>query len=174
MNQIFHKEWELELQHQYLTNGKCFKRAYVCSPLSADSEEALLENMRSARAYMFYAMKKMDLNASAPHAYLPMLLWDSVPADRALALMFGLRLLEQSDLLLVCGNRLSEGMRGEIAHAISLHMPIITFDDDLFLEVKKEVLRNGGEKEQISLDYNHYLMAVPSSILYLESVGVLC
>lgn len=172
MNQIFHKNWEQELQHQYLTNGKCCKRAYICSPLSADSEEVFFENMRSARAYMFYAMKKMYLNASAPHAYLPMLLWDRVPADRALALMFGLRLLEQSDLLLVCGNRLSEGMRGEVIHAVSLHMPIITFDDDLYLEIKKEVLRNGGEKEQITLDCDHYLMAVPSPILYLERAGV--
>lgn len=67
----------------------------------------------------------MGMNASAPHAYLPMILCDNIPSDRALALQFGLELLKGSDILLICGNRISSGMRGEIAHAICLKMPMI-------------------------------------------------
>lgn len=45
--------------------------------------------------------------ARAPHAFLPMLLCDGVPSERAIALKFGIELLERSDVLLVCGNRIS-------------------------------------------------------------------
>ena len=47
----------------------------------------MLRNMHSARAYMYYAMEKMGYAARAPHAYLPMLLCDRVPSERAIALL---------------------------------------------------------------------------------------
>ena len=78
--------------------------------------------MRTARAYMFYALKKMGMCARAPHAFLPMLLCDKVPSERAIALKFGIELLERSDVLLVCGNRISNGMKSEIANAAMLRM----------------------------------------------------
>lgn len=58
--------------------------------------------------------ERMCMNASAPHAYIPMILCDNIPSDRALALQFGLELLKDSDILLICGNRISSGMRGEL------------------------------------------------------------
>lgn len=70
------------------------------------------------------------MNASAPHAYLPMILCDNIPSDRALALQFGPELLKDSDILLICGNRISR-MRGEVAHAIRLKMPMIAFDEGI-------------------------------------------
>ncbi len=48
------------------------------------------------KEYMHYAAKEMGLAARAPHAYLPMLLCDRIPNERALALQFGLRLLEEA------------------------------------------------------------------------------
>lgn len=72
---------------------------------------------------MLYANEHMGHLARAPHAYLPMLVCDKLPAERSMALRFGLELLVQSDLLLVCGNVLSKGMRGEITHAAKLGMP---------------------------------------------------
>lgn len=79
MENIYHDYWEQELMYQFLTEDKCKKKAYVCSPFSADDKEGMLQNMRTARAYMFYAMKKMNMSARAPHAYLPMLVCDKVP-----------------------------------------------------------------------------------------------
>ena len=105
MENIYHDYWQQELMYQFLVEDKCKKKAYVCSPYSAENNEGMLQNMRTARAYMFYALKKMGMCARAPHAFLPMLLCDSVPSERAIALKFGLELLERSDVLLVCGNR---------------------------------------------------------------------
>lgn len=168
MENIYHDYWEQELAYQFIANNRCRQKAYVCSPLSADTADALVENMRTARAYMFYAMKKMNMDARAPHAYLPMLLCDGVPGERALALQFGTRLLEESEVLLVCGNRLSKGMRGEIAHAAALDMPILTFDRELYLEVRKLVTKHGGSKKRVRLNCEHPLMACNVPLAYLE------
>ena len=115
MDNIYHQYWQQELMYQLASADRCRKRAYICSPFRADTREQREKNLRTARAYMFYANKKMNMNAAAPHAYLPLLLCDEIPAERAIALRFGLEILEQSDVMLVCGNKLSNGMRGEIA-----------------------------------------------------------
>lgn len=65
MENIYHDYWDQELMYQFLTEDKCKKKAYVCSPFSADDKEGMLQNMRTARAYMFYAMKKMNMSARA-------------------------------------------------------------------------------------------------------------
>lgn len=168
MANIYDKDWEWELAHQFITNNRCRKKAYVCSPLSADKESDLVENMYAAREYMFYAMKKLDMNARAPHAYLPMLLCDGIPAERALALQFGRRLLEESELILVCGNRISKGMHGEIVYTVSLNMPILTFDENLYLEIRKIVTRHGGNKKMVRIAREHIPMALPRPICYWE------
>lgn len=116
MDNIYHQYWQQELMYQLASADRCRKRAYVCSPFRADTREQCEKNLRTARAYMFYANKKMNMNAAAPHAYMPLLLCDEIPAERAIALRFGLEILEQSDVMLVCGNRLSNGMRGEIVN----------------------------------------------------------
>lgn len=169
MENIYHEGWEQELVYQYLSYDRYRKRAYICSPLSADTNLEIAENMQTARAYMFYAMKKMGMNASAPHAYLPMLLCDNLPSDRALALQFGLELLKGSDIVLVCGTRISSGMRGEIAHAVRLKMPMITFDEDVYLEVQKELTKHGGDKRKVRLDRENFLMGFSAPLSYLEN-----
>ena len=172
MENIYHQYWEQELQYSFITEDRCKKRAYVCSPLSAETEKDFIENMRVARAYMFYALKKMNMSASAPHAYLPMLLCDKVPAERAIALDIGLRLLEQSEVLLVCGNRLSSGMKGEISRAVELRMDIIVFDEGLYLDVKKLVTQKGGEKGTVKLDRENFPMGFTSPTTYLENAAM--
>ena len=98
METIFTENWEQRLEMQSLKNGRCRKRAYICSPLSAEKDVDFLRNMHSARAYMYYAFEKMEMYARAPHAYLPMLLCDRIPSERDLALNFGLSLLENSEI----------------------------------------------------------------------------
>lgn len=99
----YHESWERELDRQFLKNDRYRKRAYICSPLSGSTAEEELSNIWRARAYMLYARTMLGYMARAPHAYLPMLLCDHVAAERALALQFGLQLLEQSEVLLICG-----------------------------------------------------------------------
>lgn len=168
MKSLYHSNWERELDYQYVSNDRCRKKAYICSPLSAERDQDFVENMRTARAYMYYALKQMNLNAWAPHGYLPMLLCDGIPAERAMGLQFGLRLLELCDLLLVCGNRLSRGMRGEIEQAVKLGLPICVFDEDLFCEVRKIVTKCGGDKRSVRLDRENQLMALNSPEAHSE------
>lgn len=172
MENIYYDNWEQELMHQFLVEDKCKKKAYVCSPLSANTKEEMLLNMRTARAYMFYAMKKLNMSARAPHAYLPMLLCDSVPSERALALEFGINLLQRCDVLLVCGNRMSNGMKNEISNATILGMPIIVFDDMLYLEVQKLVTQRNGDKKTVKLNNEHYPMSFTDPVSYLEKAAM--
>lgn len=171
MENIYHPYWQQELMYRLVSADRCRKRAYICSPFSADSDDLIEQNMRAARAYMFYANKRMNMNAGAPHAFLPLLLCDEIPSERALALRFGLELLEQSDVMLVCGNRLSNGMRGEIAKAAVLRMSIIVFDEGLYLEVQKLVTQNNGNKRTVRLDRENFLMSLIDPETYFERRG---
>ena len=121
---------------------------------------------------MYYAMEKMGYAARAPHAYLPMLLCDRVPSERAIALQFGLHLLEESDLILVCGNHISNGMREEILHAITLNMPIYTFEESLYLMVQKLATQHNGNKSLVHLNRDHYVLSWESPITHMKNAGM--
>lgn len=151
-------EIEQFLAYQFMDQDDQRKRAYICSPLSAKTDEEFVGNMHRAREYMHYAAKEMGLAARAPHAYLPMLLCDRIPNERALALQFGLRLLEESDILLVCGDRISLGMQGEILHAISIKTKILTFSHPMYLKVCEYVRKENGDTEIVGIDENHPFM----------------
>lgn len=158
-------EMEQFLEHQFIKQEDQRMRAYICSPLSARTDEEFVENMHRARSYMHYAAKEMGLAARAPHAYLPMLLYDRIPNERALALQFGLRLLEESDILLVCGDRISLGMQGEILHAISIKTRILTFSHQMYLKICEYVRQENGDTELVRVDESHPLMAEKAGII---------
>lgn len=98
---------------------------YVCSPLSAPTRAEMLANAAKASTYMMKAEQEFGDRAVAPHAYLPYLLDDHVPEERALALEFGTKLLSMCSRLVVYGERISNGMRGEIADAQKLGIPVL-------------------------------------------------
>ena len=84
----------------------------------------------------------------------------------------GFELLERSDVLLVCGNRISNGMKSEIANAAMLRMPIIVFDDMLYLEVQKLVTQKNGDKKIVKLESNHIPMSLSNPISYMEQAAM--
>lgn len=102
-----------------------FHKVYVCSPLSAPTPEGIEANMLRARQYMVEVSGLYGGRAVAPHAYLPCLLDDSNPAERAMAMAFGKKLLFFCDALVICGDTITRGMASEIAYAIELGKPII-------------------------------------------------
>lgn len=57
-----------------------------------------------------------------PHLYLPLFI--SEENERELAIRTGLRLMDVCSELWVCGDRISEGMRREIARAAEAGLPI--------------------------------------------------
>ena len=97
---------------------------YICSPLSAPSRAEMLANMANAVTCSILAAREFQGRAVAPHAYLPYLLDDSVPEERALALEFGQKLPALCSSMVICGTRISEGMRAEIETAGRLGIPV--------------------------------------------------
>ena len=98
---------------------------YICSPLSAPTRAEMLTNAAKANAYMAMAEQEFGCRAVAPHAYLPYLLDDRVPEERALALEFGQKLLALCSQMVVYGSRISEGMKAEIAAAERRGIPVL-------------------------------------------------
>lgn len=168
--QIELSEIERLLTHQFIYYPSIWPKAYICSPLGAKSEEEAVKNMYMARAYMYYVYKEMEQLARAPHAYLPMLLCDFLPEERALALQFGLRLLEKCDRLMVCGDRISTGMKGEILHAISINMRILTFSNPMYKKVCEYVKQENGDMERVELVEDHPFMAGKDQIQIREKL----
>ena len=169
---IFKKYWEEELAAQMLSSdSRNHTKAYICSPLSAKTDYGMFNNMRSAKAYMYYAWREMKLTAVAPHAYLPSLLCDRIPEERKLAMDFGIKLLKTCDILLVCGNILSEGMKLEIIKAAKEEMYIITFDEDIYTQTKELVLNSNGNPKFVKLDSDNEFMSLSDPLIHIEGGG---
>ncbi len=89
-----------------------YPRVYICSPFRGD----VAANTAKALRYCRFALKRGKFPI-APHIWLPRFMHDSNPAERELALSFGLRLLRGCRELWVFGDKISEGMRREIETA---------------------------------------------------------
>ena len=159
------------LEHQFQKPDRTRKKAYICSPFHDPAVEKQRDNMLRARLYMLYANEHMGYLARAPHAYLPMLVCDRVPAERAMALRFGLELLENSDQMLVCGTVMTKGMQGEITHAAKLGSPIKVFDDDLYVQTRKLVTKTGASKQLVTRDREHSVLGLGEALVVPEKGG---
>lgn len=100
------------------------KKVYICSPLFASTQEEIKENMLQARQHMHVIKNLYGYRTYAPHAYLPELLNDQEPEERALGLSFGMELLKRCQILIICGEKISEGMCKEIKAAALLGLEI--------------------------------------------------
>lgn len=143
--------------HNYLDSFKWYPRPPAFR-LAADA--------RNEKAFWEY------VKDDSKNLQMPLLLCDEIPAERAIALRFGLEILEQSDVMLVCGNRLSNGMRGEIVKAALLRMPITVFDEGLYPEVQKLVTQNNGNKKSVKLDRENFPMAFTEPESYLGNAAL--
>ena len=106
------------------------KKAYICSPLSAPEAREIHHNMYMARFYMGKMQILYHCRAFASHAYLPWMLDDSIPEEREAALRIGLELMELCSVLIICGRRVSSGMKGEIKEAFSRNMDVYWYDSE--------------------------------------------
>lgn len=97
---------------------------YICSPLSAPTKKGIWQNMKKAADYARLVSGILKCRAIAPHGFLPEYLDDDIPEEREIGLAFGLELLKLSKAVIVCGSRISSGMRGEIELAGKLHIPV--------------------------------------------------
>ena len=165
---IFTADWEKQLEKQLFQKHRRSWRAYICSPLSSKTTQGMLQNMHSARAYMYYAWKEMDYIARAPHAYLPVILNDRISRERTCALEFGRRLLLCSDIVLVCGKRLSEGMKIEIIIAAKHDIEIVVFNRQLCKTVKKLLANSDCRTNLVKYDDRHKFMSYQNPLKFIE------
>ncbi|GHV17367.1 hypothetical protein FACS189425_03460 [Clostridia bacterium] len=100
------------------------KKVYICSLYRGRNETEIGENVGNAIKYCQYAVKQ-GVFPIAPHLYLTRFLDDSDPAERKLGLELGLILLRACSEMWIYGERISEGMRGEITEANRLGIKII-------------------------------------------------
>lgn len=78
----------MRCEAQFLTQNKNRERAYICSPLRADDDKLVRQNMHTSKAYMYYASTVLDVAACAPHAYLPFFLCDEKSEDKGAGTAF--------------------------------------------------------------------------------------
>lgn len=112
------------------------KRVYICSPLSAETQEQRLFNMGIAKAHLDTISQIFNCRSFASHAYLPLMLDDTIAEERKLALSIGKQLLNLCGILVICGRRISSGMADEISYAF---------------DAGKEVYWLNGEEEPVEL-----------------------
>ena len=93
--------------------------AYICSPYQNNPEE----NTRNTKLYCRDALRH-NFIPLAVHLHFPLFLNENDPAQRALGLRCGLELLRRCDIVMVYGDRISKGMKHEIAEAERLDKPI--------------------------------------------------
>lgn len=104
--------------------GCWMKLVYIASPLRGDapSKEGYEKNIKQAAEYC-EKVCSLGLIAFAPHLYFTQFYNDTIAEEREKGLEMGLAMLEKCDELWVMGTYISQGMRGEIAHAEDLGIP---------------------------------------------------
>lgn len=106
------------------------KKAYICSPLSAPDAKGISHNMDMARFYMEKMKDLYHCRTFASHAYLPLMLDDSIPEERETALRIGMELMNLCEALIICGRRVSSGMAGEVREAFAKGMAVYWYDSE--------------------------------------------
>jgi hypothetical protein len=104
---------------------------YICSPFAGDETG----NTERTRQFCKFAVRQGAI-PFAPHLLYPQFMSDSDPEQRKLALLFGVVWLSRMDEVWVFGDRISEGMKRELAKARSKGIPIKFYTEDC--EVRRE------------------------------------
>lgn len=143
---------------------------YVCSPLSAPTRAEMLANAAKASTYMLKAEQEFGDRAVAPHAYLPYLLDDTVPEERALALEFGEKLLAMCSRLIVFGDRISNGMQSEIRKAKELGIPILYRPGLMPEQSPKKPVVVGRYINGVTINGLEYLQNDNREVIYFDGI----
>lgn len=104
---------------------------YIASPLRGNVEQ----NIENAMCYCAKAIADGYIPL-APHAMYQGLFDDEIPEERQAALDIGKSMLEKCSRMWVCGDRISEGMQGEIRLAKEKGIPVEEKPESFFMEQK--------------------------------------
>jgi len=108
------------------------KMVYIASPLRADTDEEMERNRKNAVEYCRQARNIGTFSSEMIVPVSPILnfqyLDESKPDERRSALNMGLAMLSKCDELWVAGDRISEGMRGELRAAVRMNIPVLSME----------------------------------------------
>ena len=98
------------------------KKIYICSPCRGKNYDDNIDNAITWSGEVF----RLGFLPVTPHIYFTRFLSDENKEERAAALAIGKELLQECSEVWVFGDldNPSEGMKGEIAHAIRLGIPV--------------------------------------------------
>lgn len=106
---------------------------YICSPYQDDPRR----NLKMTRAYC-REVYECGYIPVAPHLHFPQFLRDDKPKERRDGLMMATEILRRCNSLLICGDRITEGMMTEIQLAKQLGMVVTTLDGFLIAQKMKQ------------------------------------
>jgi len=106
------------------------KLVYIASPLRADTEGEMVQNRKNAEDY---SRQAMNIGTFVGELIVPIspisnlqFIDENNPEERQKALNMGLALLSKCDELWVAGDRVSEGMIGELRAAVRMDIPVLS------------------------------------------------
>lgn len=102
------------------------KVVYLACPVGAPTVEGIHENLRKAKAWVGWAAHQ---GVSPVASYIPLaealLAGGAETADaRAMGIACDMAVLAKCDLVWLCGERISAGMRAEAIEALRLDIPV--------------------------------------------------
>lgn len=107
-----------------MKSSKMYELGYVASPLNAGSRRLILKNMRKARNYEKTLNMMSGTRNRAVQGYVPYVLDDNISEERKMGLELGIKMLLASDALIICGSRLSPGMKTELETALDNNITV--------------------------------------------------
>lgn len=107
---------------------------YVCSPYSRD----IKNNVENAKRYSRFVVENYAIPLT-PHLLYPQFMDDDNEKEREMAIYFDSVLLTKCSEIWVFGERISCGMRSEIALAKEYEIKIRWFTSDLQENIRKEI-----------------------------------
>lgn len=137
--------------------------AYVCSPFRGDAEA----NSERARGYS-RQVYETGYTPLTPHLLFPQFLNDGIAEERAAGIEMSNALLARCSLLVVCGDKISEGMAAEIKLAEELNITSVTLAQLTAAERKifneRSVVMNNGNGESHVVDYSERFSPIQAYI----------
>ena len=106
--------------------------------------------------------------------YLPFFYNDKIPKQREEAMNMGMQVLKDSQILMVCGNRISKGMKSEIEYAIKNHKEIVAFNPEVFDNVVKLVQESGEKEFNIRFNPDHPMLGKAPNLEFDNKLLKIC
>lgn len=135
------------------------EQVYVCAPFSVKTREKTLKTLYEGGEYVEYVKKKMQYFAIAVHTYLPAFINDKILFNRDEMKKLRRQILEQCDIVMVCGAKISREMKQDILYAIERRKKIVVFRRELFQIVMKLMETSAVHEFDLRYDENHPTLA---------------